>query len=213
MKTYICGICGFGYAEAPGDPAHGIAPGLKWEDVPEDWVCPVCGADKSMFHASAGEGARPEAAAALGSSTRGPMEDSVLCSSLAKACQKQYRAEEEALFTQLADWFLGQAAPAGGLAEVAAGVREDIAAYPAAMEAARSASDRGALRALGWGEKVTKIQDNLLRKAAGGAKNALPGRGFVCEACGFIFAGGAAPDMCPVCKVPAFKFQEVKKGA
>ncbi|HSK67737.1 MAG TPA: rubredoxin, partial [Candidatus Limnocylindria bacterium] len=135
MKTYICGICGFEYAEAPGDPAHGIATGTNWEDVPADWACPVCGADKTMFRVSAGEGARPEAAA--GGAARGPMEDSFMCSSLAKACQKQYRAEEEALFTQLSDWFLGQAAPAGGLGEVAAGVREDIAAYPAAMEAAR----------------------------------------------------------------------------
>lgn len=49
MKTYLCDPCGYVYDEAVGDPDNGVAPGTKWEDVPADWVCPLCGADKSAF--------------------------------------------------------------------------------------------------------------------------------------------------------------------
>ena len=38
MDKYVCNICGYVYDEAEGDPDSGIAPGTKWEDVPEDWV-------------------------------------------------------------------------------------------------------------------------------------------------------------------------------
>lgn len=49
MKQYVCTICGYVYDEAQGIPEDGIAPGTKWEDIPEDWACPICGAEKSMF--------------------------------------------------------------------------------------------------------------------------------------------------------------------
>ena len=49
MKKYECVLCGYVYDEAAGDPDNGIAPGTKWEDLPADWVCPLCGADKSQF--------------------------------------------------------------------------------------------------------------------------------------------------------------------
>ncbi len=49
MKKYVCDICGYVYDEAAGDPDHGIAPGTKWEDVPEDYVCPLCGVGKDNF--------------------------------------------------------------------------------------------------------------------------------------------------------------------
>ena len=45
---YIC-PCGYEYDPAVGAPDNGSAPGTPWEDVPEDWVCPVCGLDKSVF--------------------------------------------------------------------------------------------------------------------------------------------------------------------
>ena len=47
--VYRCTICGYEYKEKDGDPANGIAPGTKWEDVPEDWVCPLCKHPKSDF--------------------------------------------------------------------------------------------------------------------------------------------------------------------
>ena len=49
MKKYVCSVCGYIYDEAEGIPDDGIAPGTKWVDLPEDWVCPRCGAAKSEF--------------------------------------------------------------------------------------------------------------------------------------------------------------------
>jgi rubredoxin len=51
MKKYTCSVCGYVYDEAAGDPDSDIAPGTKWEDLTEDWVCPVCGASKDLFEA------------------------------------------------------------------------------------------------------------------------------------------------------------------
>ena len=48
MKKYEC-VCGYIYDEAIGDPDGGIAPGTKFEDIPDDWSCPQCGLDKSAF--------------------------------------------------------------------------------------------------------------------------------------------------------------------
>ncbi len=48
MDKYEC-PCSYVYDEAVGDPDGGIAPGTKWEDIPDDWVCPVCGLSKSEF--------------------------------------------------------------------------------------------------------------------------------------------------------------------
>jgi len=49
MDKYKCEVCGYIYDPEKGDPDGGIKPGTKFEDVPDDWTCPVCGADKSQF--------------------------------------------------------------------------------------------------------------------------------------------------------------------
>jgi len=49
MDKYVCGVCGYVYDPELGDPDGGVAPGTKWDDVPDDWVCPVCGASKEDF--------------------------------------------------------------------------------------------------------------------------------------------------------------------
>ena len=49
MNKYQCLTCGYVYDEALGEPVDGIPPGTRWEDVPEDWVCPECGTPKSDF--------------------------------------------------------------------------------------------------------------------------------------------------------------------
>mgnify|MGYP003411219711 FL=1 len=49
MKQYRCSVCGYIYEEAKGIPDQGIAPGTKWEDIPDDFVCPECGASKDEF--------------------------------------------------------------------------------------------------------------------------------------------------------------------
>ena len=56
MKQYECDLCGYVYDEAAGDPDNGIAPGTKWEDLPADWVCPLCGVQRTrdFFFAQSG---------------------------------------------------------------------------------------------------------------------------------------------------------------
>ena len=49
MEKWTCIVCGYVYDEAVGDPDSGIAPGTKFEDLPEHWVCPVCGVSKDQF--------------------------------------------------------------------------------------------------------------------------------------------------------------------
>ncbi len=49
MKKYVCDVCGYIYDEAAGEPDNGIEPGTAWEDVPEDFVCPLCGVGKDQF--------------------------------------------------------------------------------------------------------------------------------------------------------------------
>ena len=49
MKKYVCGVCGWVYDEALGDPDNGIAPGTAFESLPEDFVCPLCGVGKDDF--------------------------------------------------------------------------------------------------------------------------------------------------------------------
>lgn len=49
MKKYTCVPCGYIYDPAVGDPDNGIAAGTAFEDLPEDWVCPECGAEKEYF--------------------------------------------------------------------------------------------------------------------------------------------------------------------
>lgn len=48
-RKYVCSVCGHIYDEALGEPEAGIAPGTRWEDLPADWACPVCGAAKADF--------------------------------------------------------------------------------------------------------------------------------------------------------------------
>ena len=51
MKKYVCGVCGWTYDEKAGAPDNGIAPGTKFEDLPEDFACPLCGVGKELFEA------------------------------------------------------------------------------------------------------------------------------------------------------------------
>ena len=46
---YVCDVCGWEYDEAAGDPDNGIAPGTKFEDLPKDFECPLCGVGKDSF--------------------------------------------------------------------------------------------------------------------------------------------------------------------
>lgn len=49
MDKYVCDVCGYIYDPAVGDPDNGIEPGTAFEDLPEDWLCPLCGVGKDEF--------------------------------------------------------------------------------------------------------------------------------------------------------------------
>ena len=49
MKNYVCTVCAYVYDESIGDPDNGIAAGTKFEDLPDDYVCPTCGVGKDLF--------------------------------------------------------------------------------------------------------------------------------------------------------------------
>jgi rubredoxin len=49
MQKYECEACGYVYDPRKGDEETGIPPGTPWEDIPDDWVCPLCGVGKDMF--------------------------------------------------------------------------------------------------------------------------------------------------------------------
>ena len=49
MKEYRCSVCGYVYNPQNGDPENGIKAGTPFEDLPDDWTCPICGASKDQF--------------------------------------------------------------------------------------------------------------------------------------------------------------------
>jgi rubredoxin len=212
-------VCGFEYDEAIGIPEAGIAPGTNWEDLPEDWVCPVCGAEKSDFEMEGSVDSTPqivEAAVAADPDMKelSPLEVSALCSNLARGCEKQYKFEEAELFSELAAFFKSKAVPAKDpdFSQLFELVEKDLEqGIPNANSAAEAVRDRGALRALVWNEKVTRILKSLLTRyqKEGDALFANTGV-YVCTICGFIFIGDKLPDVCPICKVPNWKFEKVE---
>jgi rubredoxin len=49
MDKYVCSICGYVYEPESGDPQNGVPPGTAFNDLPDDWKCPICDAEKDMF--------------------------------------------------------------------------------------------------------------------------------------------------------------------
>ncbi len=83
--------------------------------------------------------------------------------------------------------------------------------YPEIQAKAEKVGDRGVLRALRWGQKVTAIQKSLVDRYAAKGEALIENNDlFVCEACGFIYLGTKAPDLCPVCKAPKSRFIRTK---
>ncbi len=203
---YICSVCGYVHDEAVGGP---------WDALPGDWKCPLCGAGKDAF--------RPEAAAPTAASRPekppvdtelSPMELSILCSNLARGCEKQYLPQEAEDFNTLAAFFRQKAEPAANpsRAQLLALLEEDLnRGYPYGNAVAGEAGDRGALRCQVWSEKVTRMLQSLLHRYEAEGDKMLENTGvWVCSICGFVWVGDTAPELCPVCKVPAWKFEEAE---
>ena len=209
---YVCSICGYVYDEAKQ--------GKPFAALPETWTCPLCGAAKSAFAPeAAAKSAAPAPPAAPPAPVHGDMQKlspgalSILCSNLARGCEKQYKEEEAALFREIADWFAA-AAPAAqetGVDALASRMGEDLAAYPALNAAAVQAGDRGTQRICVWGEKVTAILKTLVERYRREGEAMLRDTDiWVCSVCGFAYVGKEPPRLCPVCKVPAWKFEKIE---
>lgn len=203
MVKMKCSICGY---------VHDEADGLMWDDLAGDWVCPWCKAEKSAFVVDGEAAAAKEVdTSALETEDKelSPLELSALCSNLAKGCEKQYLPEQAELFTKLAAHYKGKAEPqAGDMAKLLELVNEELATtYPLVEAIGTKHGDRGALRAYTWGVKVTMILQSLLERYA---DTDMANTGvYVCTICGFVYVGDAPPELCPICKVPQSKFEEI----
>lgn len=255
MSKYVCSVCGYVYDEEKGIPASGIKPGTRWQELPESFTCPLCGAAKSEFrkaeeqedaaghpvqhkdadtHAETAPGSadsperRPSAGGDAAASRNTDLrvlharETSALCSNLYKGCEKQYMKEEMALFAELAAYFSKKAAAeeAGEYADASvstllSAVEQDLAAgFSDANAVAQLNSDRGALRALTWSEKVSRVLRSLLGRYEKEGDAMLQGSNvYVCTICGFVYIGDNPPELCPVCKVPGWKFEKIEGRA
>lgn len=49
MNSWVCMVCGYVYVPEEGDPENGVKPGTAFEDIPDTWVCPLCGVGKDQF--------------------------------------------------------------------------------------------------------------------------------------------------------------------
>lgn len=219
MKQMVCSVCTYTYDEAKGIPEAGIAPGTRWENLPDDWKCPWCGAGKEMFREK-NEAPSPELAPVEKPHVErelSPMELSVICSNLARGCEKQYLPEQEKGFLELATFFRAKAEPepAADMEMLLTLVEKDLSAgYPYANAVAAEGPDRGALRALVWSEKVTRMLQSLLNRYRAEGEKMLENTGvYVCSVCGFVYVGDAPPELCPVCKVPSWKFERIERRA
>ncbi len=219
MEKYVCSICGYIYDEEKGIPKSGIAAKTPWESLPEDWTCPLCGATKTEFNKQGESSAQVERKVHLMEMPEdmkelSALEMSALCTNLARGCEKQYKSKEAELFTELAGYFKKAAAPEKdpSFQKLLALVEKDLEeVLPNANIEASGVKDRGALRALVWSEKVTRILKSILDRYEKEGEAMLENTGvYVCTICGFIYVGDKLPELCPVCKVPNWKFEKVE---
>ena len=213
---YVCQICGYVYDDAKEK--------VPFDSLPDDWKCPLCGALKSDFKPegvkktgktdAGGKLSQPEADADFRKLSPGQL--SAVCSNLARGCEKQYKSAEAELFRELADYFASIVPPVqdASAESVAALLQQDIDSYGSVRAAADEAGDRGAARVCVWGEKVTRMLSSLVNRYLKEGEAMLAGTNiWVCTVCGFVYVGDEAPELCPVCKVPAWKFEKIEGRA
>lgn len=219
MRKFKCSICGYVYDEATGIPEKDIAPGTKWEDLPDDFACPMCTAPKSVFklleEAAPAPVTTDESAYVENIRELSAGEISAICGSLAKGCEKQRLAAEMEAFNKIADYFKTKTAfEKGGTLDAAAKMlgSDMTNGFASANSVAKANSDRGALRSLTWSEKVSTMMKALLDRFAKEGDAMLENtRIYVCDICGLIMLGDEPPEICPVCKVPNFKIIQVER--
>ena len=209
---YVCQICGYVYDDAKEK--------VPFEELPDDWKCPLCGAAKSDFKPEA-NGDEKKVVTAIE-----PMEADLeklsagqlaaLCSNLARGCEKQYKQEEADLFKQLADYFTAvvPAVNDASVEKIAKELQTDADNYAAVRATADANADRGAARVCVWGEKLTRMLASLVNRYLNEGEAMLKDTNiWVCTTCGFVYIGDTPPELCPVCKVPDWKFEKIEGRA
>ena len=209
---YVCQICGYVYDDAKEK--------VPFAELPDDWKCPLCGAAKSDFKPEA-NGNEKKVVTAIE-----PMEADLeklsagqlaaLCSNLARGCEKQYKQEEAGLFRQLADYFTAvvPAVNDASVEKLAKELQTDAENYAAVRATADANADRGAARVCVWGEKVTRMLSSLVNRYLNEGEAMLKDTNiWVCTTCGFVYIGDTPPELCPVCKVPDWKFEKIEGRA
>ena len=210
---YVCTICGYIYDEAKE--------GVPFAQLPDTWVCPLCGAAKSAFVPEAAQPAAPAPRKPVvidpDAQKLSPGAMAALYSNLARGCGKQYKPKEQALFLEIADYFAAAAPDVSDADEklIAQLVQTDLTEhYPNLTAAAVEAQDRGTQRICVWGEKVMRMVQSLLARYEKEGEAFLEENDvWVCTVCGFIYVGKSAPALCPVCKVPDWKFEKIERRA
>lgn len=204
---YVCSICGYVYDESQED--------LTFQQLPESWVCPICKADQSLFVKEEKETKTTD----MNISTEGDIvyslgELAAICSNLQRGCEKQYKDEEALLLKTLSDVFTTHVENEDNVSVdvLEQLLQEDLSQhYPALHGYAKQVADRGTQRICVWGEKVTAILHSLLMRYRQDQGAFLKNTSvWVCSVCGFVFVGDEAPELCPVCKVPAWKFEKIE---
>ena len=145
------------------------------------------------------------------------MEMSIICSNLARGCEKQYLSQQAEDFRKLAEFFRSKAEPVqeASTAKLLELIENDLSVgYPYGNAVSAEKPDQGALRCQFWSEKVTRMLQSLLTRYKTEGEKMLENTGvWVCTVCGFVHVGSAAPDLCPVCKVPSWKFEKLEGRA
>ncbi len=213
---YVCQVCGYVYDDDKEK--------TPFDQLPDTWKCPLCGAPKSAFKA------QEEEKSAEKSKTLKPANEELntgdiklsvgqlaaLCSNLARGCEKQYMEEEAGLYRELADYLSAVTPPLNdaSVEMIEASLAEDIEDYPTVRQTVDADGDRGAARALTWGEKVSRMLSSLVERYLKEGESMLEGQDiWLCTACGFVYVGEKAPELCPVCKVPSWKFEKIEGRA
>lgn len=144
------------------------------------------------------------------------LEKSAVCSNLAGGCDKQYKPEEGAYFREIAEYFreISPKSKPQKYEELLEKIQKDIEInIPSAKETASKKSDRGALRALTWSEKVSMMNENLISRYIEEGESMLKDFDvYVCPICGFISIGHSPPKICPVCSVQDWKFEKIEEA-
>lgn len=139
-------------------------------------------------------------------------EIAYICLNLAKGCEKQYMPEQQKLFNDIAELYLGkEQIIEGNISDIKKLIEEDKTILEDSMNTANKYNDRGAKRVINWASKTTNIVKTILeRYEKEGTDFVQKSKIWVCDICGFIYIGEEPPKACPVCKVPSFKILEVK---